>query len=438
MPFDQENSSTESMQYHQSKQDQSIMRKLHQRNQGIGLAISLGIVIGAAPLARTGWTGSMNGTGFGRASVNVTSSKPVASTVTSATMIGPSAAMVATTGYSAGGPLPEGSSPATVALIKGSSGYIWRNASSASNGDKTDNPRLDGFVVIPTSTQATTTLEFDPAVIQIPGNCGAGQAEYTFTWHWTGTDGTAQLIRFFEYTGGGTPNFVDDVGSAPDTDPNFVKKANDALATGCYGEGTSGAAGPLEECPECYCDCECNPEQEGCEGTPQEPCLTEDVPNTVTRTFCASDDPEKVFLFTDGVAVSLPCGIFFSGFQSPIGGADATGGTCASPIRTFEVGSTIPVKMTLLRDCDGVPITTGIQTIAVSPCTPSSSSSRSAGDQFRHKSKGNWHYNLNTKNLGMTAGNWTITATLSDGQVHTAVIALKAPKKKGGKGDHSD
>src|SRR5205814_1657126 len=41
----------------------------------------------------------------------------------------------------------------------------------------------------------------------------------------------------------------------------------------------------------------------------------------------------------------------FTGFVSPIGGADTTGGSFASPLRTFKMGSTIPVKFT--ASCGG-------------------------------------------------------------------------------------
>jgi hypothetical protein len=36
---------------------------------------------------------------------------------------------------------------------------------------------------------------------------------------------------------------------------------------------------------------------------------------------------------------------------SPIGGADATGGTYTDPVRAFKLKSTVPVKMPL-TDCD--------------------------------------------------------------------------------------
>jgi hypothetical protein len=38
---------------------------------------------------------------------------------------------------------------------------------------------------------------------------------------------------------------------------------------------------------------------------------------------------------------------------------------------------------------------------------------------------GEWHFNLNTKDQGMSKGIWQIKVTLSDGSIHTAFIELK-------------
>src|SRR5258706_662016 len=94
-----------------------------------------------------GWTGAMNGTGYGWAGVNVVSSVLTTNTLRTLNMTGPSAAMAPTTGYYTNRILPLGASPNTLARIKGSSGYVWQASTSASNGDKTDNPELESRVV---------------------------------------------------------------------------------------------------------------------------------------------------------------------------------------------------------------------------------------------------------------------------------------------------
>src|SRR5262249_5544182 len=51
----------------------------------------------------------------------------------------------------------------------------------------------------------------------------------------------------------------------------------------------------------------------------------------------------------------------FDGFAAPIGGADATGGGFDAPVRTFKLGSVIPVKFT--ASCGGSAVTTGVHTL---------------------------------------------------------------------------
>lgn len=143
--------------------------------------------------------------------------------------------------------------------------------------------------------------------------------------------------------------------------------------------------------------------------------------------------------FSDGthavlMATLSQCSIGFAGFHAPIGGADATGGTYADPVRAFKLKSTVPVKMTLTA-CDGQPLTTGIHTIQVikySSVTTSDpaidatpTDAATMGNEFRltDAATGAWHFNLSTKSL--SRGIWQIKATLSDGSMHTAFIELK-------------
>jgi hypothetical protein len=142
--------------------------------------------------------------------------------------------------------------------------------------------------------------------------------------------------------------------------------------------------------------------------------------------------------FSDGSEAvqmaELCAAVGFAGFHEPIGGADATGGTFADPLRAFKLKSTVPVKMTL-TDCDGQPLTTGVHTIQVikfssattsdAPIDATPTDAATTGNQFRltDAATGEWHFNLDTKSL--SKGIWQIKATLSDGTVHTAFIELK-------------
>jgi hypothetical protein len=143
-----------------------------------------------------------------------------------------------------------------------------------------------------------------------------------------------------------------------------------------------------------------------------------------------SDGTHAVYMAT----LTLCDSIGFAGFHEPIGGADATGGTYADPVRAFKLKSTVPVKMTL-TDCDGQPLTTGVHTIQVikysnattsdPPIDATPTDAATTGNEFRltDAATGEWHFNLSTKSL--SRGIWQIKATLADGSTHTAFIELK-------------
>jgi hypothetical protein len=123
----------------------------------------------------------------------------------------------------------------------------------------------------------------------------------------------------------------------------------------------------------------------------------------------------------------------FPGFDLPLGGADATGGSPTQPLRAFKLKSTIPVKMTL--GCSGIPVTTGVHamqlqkvtdiTDAAIPIDATPTDAATTGNAFRldDPAEGKWHFNLATKTL--SKGVWQIRATLADGTLHTAYIELK-------------
>jgi len=162
---------------------------------------------------KAGWTGVMNGTGFGWASVNVTSSTLNSNSVKTANIASPSAAMTTTSGYVAGAPLPAGSSKATVARIKGSAGYIWKADTTGSNGDKTDNSDLDKVIHINPSDCAS--VEIDSSGTNSPdGKSGL------ITVNTSATSGTAILLRGYEYDTPNPPETVEEL----ETNPNSSLK----------------------------------------------------------------------------------------------------------------------------------------------------------------------------------------------------------------------
>jgi hypothetical protein len=133
-----------------------------------------------------------------------------------------------------------------------------------------------------------------------------------------------------------------------------------------------------------------------------------------------------------GTGLASISALDFNGFLSPIDGADATGGSFASPIRTIKLGSTLPVKF-IASTNGGTPWLTGIHTIQAIKYSSSTNSdpaidvtatdSATTGNQFR-LTDGQWHFNMSTKS-GFSQGTWRIEATLEDGSIHYAWIALK-------------
>jgi hypothetical protein len=154
--------------------------------------------------AQGGWTGAMNGSGYGYAGVNVTSLIGTNKAIRTGNRYNPSAAMAPTTGYVTNAFLPKGSSTGTVARIKGSAGYIWQANTVGSNGDKTDNAEIEKRVVIKPALCTSLIMEsqlgtFDPET-------GSG----SLTVNTLGTAGTALLLLGYE---------VSDVTAVPEDNP---------------------------------------------------------------------------------------------------------------------------------------------------------------------------------------------------------------------------
>lgn len=122
----------------------------------------------------------------------------------------------------------------------------------------------------------------------------------------------------------------------------------------------------------------------------------------------------------------------FTGFLAPIGGADSTGGSFAAPVRTFKMGSTIPVKFSAA--CGGAPVLTGVHRLQVTQYTSQTTDgiaidatptdAATTGEEFL-LSTSQWMFNLNTQATCMSVGIWKLTATLCDGSQHSAWIQLK-------------
>lgn len=147
--------------------------------------------------AQAGWTGAMNGIGYGQASVNVRAFDTLASKtrfIATTNMLAPSAAITITAGYVFGAPLPQDASPATVAKVKGLPGYIWQATTVGSDGDSTDNIELENRIRITAADCASLEMT-SSAVVAPEGNSG------TITVNAKATAGTALWTRGIEFIG---------------------------------------------------------------------------------------------------------------------------------------------------------------------------------------------------------------------------------------------
>ena len=137
-----------------------------------------------------------------------------------------------------------------------------------------------------------------------------------------------------------------------------------------------------------------------------------------------------------GADLTITTGFGFNGFYSPIGGSveNGNGGSFAYPVRTFKLGSTIPVKFGATWLNGGAALITGIHKLQavkysnataedglVIDATPTDAAT--TGNEFRLTGT-DWHFNLSTKS-GFKDGTWLLIATLQDGSRHTVWISIK-------------
>lgn len=140
---------------------------------------------------------------------------------------------------------------------------------------------------------------------------------------------------------------------------------------------------------------------------------------------------------TDSKAITIFSGCStFDGFKSPIGGAVEllTGGNSTNPIKTFKLGSTIPIIFG--ATCFGSSLISGIHVLHAQkwnsatlgldePIDASPTDAATTGVEFRLTGT-EWHYNLDTKGSpGFSEGIWLLRATLYDGSSYTVWIGLK-------------
>jgi hypothetical protein len=137
-----------------------------------------------------------------------------------------------------------------------------------------------------------------------------------------------------------------------------------------------------------------------------------------------------------GANLTITTAFAFNGFYSPIGGSveNGNGGSYGNPLKTFKLGSTIPVKFGGTWLNGGAPLITGIHTLQAvkysnatdsdPPIDATPTDAATDGNSFR-LTGADWQFNLSTKDSRFSAGTWLLIATLQDGSKHSVWITIK-------------
>jgi hypothetical protein len=375
--------------------------------------------------ARAGWSVNVSTTGSGTVTVKVTSSTGASNVVRTPFGSNPGAAINKQSNFTftATGSLPPGASPETYVQVRAFANYKTSIQSRTVGGDLNDSDEVLQFV-IPRSACASGEVEIEP--IQTTAD------SITFQYRAKLSDeGSAVLLRVLDAVTLQQKYVVLLVGPYDNTDPSNCEGT--ITVTGnpgqlnlvldgttstlpfnitCPGDMVLGCSAPVLDTydPPAVATGETGPYIITYDPPPSQ--LVLGVTNTVTAT--ARD--------TNGCTVSCQFKVYrqpisFDGFFSPLGGADATGGSCPAPLRTFKLGNVVPVKFKMT--CNGVPVTTGVPIITIQGCT----GNFTYQGPF-HMVNDEWHFNIDSSVIN-DPGKYTITATLPDTSYHSVVLQYR-------------
>jgi hypothetical protein len=164
-------------------------------------------------------------------------------------------------------------------------------------------------------------------------------------------------------------------------------------------------------------------------------CTLVTTPNGCTATATYAESANHLgSTDTKSITILTACSSF-NGFLPPVGGSveNGNGGSFASPVRSFKLNSTIPVKFNAM--CFGAPLTSGIHTLQAFKYSNATTSiyaidatptdAATTGNQFRLTGT-EWHFNLSTKGFGINGqGIWLFKATLFDGSSYSVWVEIK-------------
>jgi hypothetical protein len=378
--------------------------------------------------ARAGWSVNVGVNGSGTVQVKVSNACGT-NTIKTPFMANPSAAINRQSNnivFSTNGLLPACASSQTYVQVQATNNYKTTIKSFTGPGDANDNDDLLQFV-IPRSACASGDVEVVPVMV----------TNNAVTFHYIARlsdEGTAILLRVIDAVTGQERYVVLVTGPYDNTGmpcEGTFTVFGDPTKLNLLVDGNTSTLPFSIECPgDMVIPCGTGPltvynppaVPSGVTGpfsvtyNPPPNQLVLGVTNTVTAT--ATD--------TNGCTVSCQFNVLvqpitFTGFYSPIGGADATGGSCQVPLRTMKLGSIVPVKFDM--SCNGAPLTTGAPTITIQSCT----------GNFLFNGpftlvNNQWHFNIDSTIIGTGAnfaGVYRVTANLPDGSQHSAYLQFK-------------
>jgi len=387
------------------------------------------LLLNYSPSARAGWSVNVGVNGSGTVQVKVSNACGT-NTIITPFMAFPSAAINQQSNkihFSTNGVLPACASSQTYVQVQATNNYKTTIKSATGPGDANDNDLLLQFI-IPRSACASGDVEVVPVLV----------TNNSVTFHYTARlsdEGTAILLRVVDAITGQERYVVlvtgpyDNTGQACEgtftvfgdpTKLNLLVDGNSSTLPfniTCPGDMVIPCGTPLPLTsynPPAIPSGPTGPFTVTYNPTPDQ--LVLGVTNVVTAT--ATD--------TNGCNVSCQFNVFvqpitFDGFYPPIGGADATGGSCQAPIAVSKLGSMIPVKFDLA--CNGVPLTGGAPTITIQSCT----GNFVFNGPFTLVNTV-WHFNIDSTVIGTApsfAGVYKVTANLPDGTQHSCYIQYK-------------
>ena len=377
-----------------------------------------------SPSARAGWSVSVGLDGKGTVKLKV-SNACGSNVVTTPFMLFPSATFNRQSNtfvFATNAPAPACSTNGTYVQVRASTNYVTSIQSATGAGDTNDSDEVLQFV-IPRSACASGDVDVVP--INITSNA--------VTFHYTAKlsdEGSAALFRIVDSVTGQQRYVVLIVGPYDNTTNSCegtFTVIGDPTHLNLLVDGNTSTLPFDIACPgDIVVPCDAPPLT-----TYNPPAVATGVTGPFTVTYVPA--PSELVLGvtntviatardTNGCTVKCQFNVYrqpisFDGFYSPIGGADATGGSCAAPLRIFKLGSNVAVKFDLA--CNGLPMTSGTPIMTIQGCS---------GNFFFQGPfqlvNTQWHFNIDSTVI-TAAGKYVFTASLPDGSQHTTVLQFK-------------